>query len=116
MELTWDNDMILAKRLSTISLKEPRSSAKNTESLGKTLTSRESRRMKRKNGIGKKETRTESCLFLEKNCETISYRICGNPEGEGFLIEARMYKGNEGKHDKRKRERQAVYTVYIHDK
>ena len=115
MELSCNSDVLLAKRLSKVSLKEPRSPVKRAESLGKSLTPRDIRKVKKKNGVRTKEKRTESCSMLDKNCETISYRIYGNPNGEGFLIEARMHKGSEGRQDRRKRERQTVYTVYIHE-
>ena len=115
MELTCNSDAILGKQLSTVSLKEPRSSAKRTESLGKSLAARDSKRVNKKNEIRTKEKDTASCSILDKNCETISYRIYGNPNGEGFLIEARMHKGNEGRQDRRKREKQAVFSVYMHE-
>lgn len=114
MELIRETDLVLATRLSTISLKEPIIRKKGTETSRRKLMTREGQRRRKAESKGSKEKRTESCPAFDKNCETISYRIYGNPKGEGFLIEARMFKGNEGKQERKKREKQAVYTVYVH--
>ena len=118
MEFNCDSDLFLAQRLSTISLKEPRPNVKrkDTGTPSKNVASRGSKRSKKKSAKRKTEKRAESCPVLDKNCDTISYRIYGNPTGEGFLIEARMYKGNEGRNERRKKDRQTMYTVYIHEK
>ena len=76
---------------------------------------RDSKRLK-KNGKKTREKRTtESSHVFDKNCETISYRIYGNPNGEGFLIEARMFKASDGKNEKKKREKQTLYSVYVNE-
>jgi len=99
-----------------ISISDARSPVKSTELSGSSTNSRGKRKIKQKYGTKKEEKRTESCPAMDRSCETISYRIYGNPNGEGFLIEARMYKGFEARHDRKRKERQAVYTVYIHEK
>ena len=99
-----------------ISINDARSPAKSTVLSGSNTISWGKRKIKQKNGTRKDEKRTDSCPAMDRSCETISYRIYGNPNGEGFLIEARMYKGFEARHDRKRKERQAVYTVYIHEK
>ena len=123
LRLTCDNDMLLSKRLSTLSIQEPEYIAharRDGTNISKSGSNRERSSKSRKSGkilsSKKKGKRSESCPLLDKNHETISYRIYGNPNGVGFLIEARMFKSKDGRHDKRRRQadtREVTYIEYV---
>ena len=121
---------LLTKRLSSLSMQENDYVAemrrKDINTTIRRISSQRRGMQTRKKGkkvsASKEGQRSESLSFYNKNYETISYRIYGNPFGEGFLIEARMLKPVEDKKIKKRNEkgkekyhrRSVLYTEFIH--
>eukprot|EP00112_Aurelia_sp_Birch-Aquarium-sp1_P003460 Seg1388.4 transcript_id=Seg1388.4/GoldUCD/mRNA.D3Y31 product="hypothetical protein" protein_id=Seg1388.4/GoldUCD/D3Y31 len=120
---------LLSKRLSNLSVRENDHVAdlrhKDINTTTRRISSQrrgtQTRRKGKKDSASKEGQRSESLSLYNKNYETISYRIYGNPCGEGFLIEARMLKPLEDKNIKKgndkgkeKHRRSVLYTEFIH--
>ena len=62
------------------------------------FTQRKSKTMKAKTDakVNKPaEAKTEKVCICRKKCMTISYRIHGNPDGDGYVVESRMLSAKE---------------------